>query len=135
MKDSYNILVSNRHIKYNLTVRRNITIIQGDSATGKTTLVKMINDYYNEGEASGVKLSCTKQCVVLHGKNWQNSLELINDSIVFIDEGNKFIKSKDFAKAIKKSDNYYVIITRENLTELPYSVNEIEVIKNFECGN
>lgn len=125
MKGSYQIKVSNKRIKYDFTIHRNITIIQGDSATGKTTLIKLINDYYNEGTSSGVKLSCQKDCVVLRGRNWETDLSVIKDSIVFIDEGSKFVTSKDFAKAVKNSDNYYIIITREDLHILPYSVNEI----------
>jgi hypothetical protein len=41
---------------------------------------------------------------------------------VFIDEGNKWITSNDFAGAIKTSDNYYVIITRESLSGLPFDI-------------
>ena len=46
-----------------------------------------------------------------------------------MDEGNEFVKSEAFAKAIKNSSNYYVIITRENLYQLPYSVNAILKLK------
>ena len=57
-------------------------------------------------------------------------MENIHDSIVFIDEGNKFITTDEFSSAIKQSDNYYVIVTREGLPNLPYSVEEIYGIKN-----
>ena len=40
-----------------------------------------------------------------------------------------FVKSKEFAAAIKGTDNYYVIVTRENLFELPISVEAIYGIK------
>lgn len=131
MKGSYQIVVSNKRVKYDFTVNRNITVIQGDSATGKTTLIKLISDYYDEGIASGVKLECKKKCVVLQGKDWQYKLEKIRNSIVFIDEGSKFITSNDFARMVKESDNYYVIITREDLHALPYSVNEIYGIQQI----
>lgn len=133
MKGSYQIKVSNKRVKYDITVNRNITIIQGDSATGKTTLIGLIQDYENEGKSSGVHLECEKDCKILAGKDWQDKLEDIHDSIVFIDEGNKFITSEDFAGAIKGTSNYYVIITREDLKALPYSVNEIYGI--HEIGN
>ena len=51
------------------------------------------------------------------------------DSIVFIDEGNEFVRSDDFAREIQKTDNYYVIISRESLPSLPYSVDEIYGIR------
>ena len=52
-------------------------------------------------------------------------LENISESIIFIDEENTFINTEEFASAIQGTDNYYVLITRENLYNLPYSVEEI----------
>ena len=49
----------------------------------------------------------------------------IHEEIIFLDEENKFIKSQEFAAAVKASDDYFVIITREALPNLPYSVEEI----------
>ena len=52
---------------------------------------------------------------------------MMKDSIVFIDEGNDFVMGDTFAAAIQKTDNYYVIVTRERIPSLPYSVEEIEL--------
>lgn len=125
MKGEFFISVSNSKVKYEFTIKRNITVIQGDSATGKTTLVDMIREFEQNGADSGINLSSKKNCRVLEGNNWQENLSLMNDSIVFIDEGNRFVESADFAKAVKNSGNYYVIVTREGLDNLPYSVEEI----------
>jgi hypothetical protein len=57
-------------------------------------------------------------------------LRNIHDSIVFIDEGNAFVTSDEFASELKQSDNYFVIVTRERLENLPYSVDEIYGIKS-----
>ena len=130
MKGKYSITVQNNVLQYKFEIRRNITIIKGDSATGKTTLVDMIREYYENGEQSGVTLQCDKQCAVLEGRQWKVLLENIHDSIVFIDEGNAFITSNDFADAVKHSDDYFVIVTRESLPTLPYSVDEIYGIKS-----
>lgn len=125
MKGKYLISISNNKVKYEFSIKRNITVIQGDSATGKTTLVDMIREFEQNGFDSGINLSSKKKCRVLEGNNWQENLSLINDSIVFIDEGNRFVESADFAKAVKNSGNYYVIVTREGLDNLPYSIEEI----------
>ncbi len=124
MIGKYTVEIENAFLKYKFEIKRNITIIKGNSATGKTTLIYMLDLYYNDKNA-GVNLRCEKDCVVLSGRNWQHDLEIIDDSIVFIDEQNRFIKSKEFAATILKTNNYYVIITREKLSNLPYSVNEI----------
>lgn len=129
MKGKYSITVKNNVLQYQFEIRRNITIIKGDSATGKTTLIDMIREYYENGEQSGITLQCQKTCVVLEGRQWKVLLENIHDSIVFIDEGNQFITTDEFSSALKQSDNYYVIVTREGLPNLPYSVEEIYGIK------
>lgn len=81
------------------------------------------------GDKSSVNLSCDKKCVVLDDIEWKIRLRKIKDSIVFIDEGVSFISTKEFAREIKKTNNYYVIFNRENLKEMPYSVEEIYEIK------
>ncbi len=130
MKGKYEIIVQNARLQYKFTLYRNITILKGNSATGKTTLIEMIAAYQLNGENSGVTIRSAKQCVVLTSNNWKLNLGAIHDSVVFIDEGDIFVKSVDFARAIKNSDNYYVIATRANLSTLPYSVTEIYGIKN-----
>lgn len=134
MKGSYEVVVKNRRIQYKFTISRNITILKGDSATGKTTLIDMIQAYQNDSDSSGVSITSTCPCFVLTSNNWELNLSAINNSIVFIDEGNAFVNSKDFAKATKESTNYYVIATRNNLFNLPYSITEIYGIKNIS-GN
>lgn len=65
MKGKHRITVQNKRIRYDFEIKRNITIIRGDSATGKTALVDMIREYYENGAESGVELKCDKTCVVL----------------------------------------------------------------------
>lgn len=125
MKGKYKIVIRNRRLVFTIEVERNITVIRGDSATGKTTLVNILHNYEDLGEKSGVTLTCAKQCHVLRGEDWEDRLAKWRDSIVFVDEGSKFITSEAFASAIRGSDNYYVLITRENLYQLPYSIGAV----------
>lgn len=129
MKGSYRVIVQNSNVRYDFEIRRNITIIKGDSATGKTTLVEMIGEYYENGPSSGVELSCSRTCAILAGRDWKAALDTMKERIIFIDEGNDFVHSTEFAKAVQQSDNYYVIVTREGLVNLPYSVEEIYGIR------
>ena len=129
MKGCYRIVVSNSKIRYDFTVRRNIPIIKGDSATGKTNLVEMIREHYESGDHSGIELSCDRVCRVLAGRDWKILLAAIHESIIFIDEDNEFLPTNEFAEAVRESDNYYVIVTREGLPNLPYSVEEIYGIR------
>ena len=128
MVGSFDVSIENAYLKYDFTISRNITIIRGDSATGKTTLVEMIRTY-NEQEDSGITIKCEKPLVVVYGKNWQDQIEKTSGSIVFLDEISRYTKSKEFAETIKGTDNYYVIVTREKLSILPYSITEIYGIR------
>ncbi|XCP84717.1 translation initiation factor 2 [Roseburia hominis] len=130
MRGIHHIIVQNESLKYEFDIKRNITVLKGDSATGKTTLVEMIQEYLINGMDSGVNLSCDVACRVLTGNLWKEQLAEADQTIVFIDEGNRFVKSLEFAEAIKKTSNYYVIVTRENLEMLPISVDEIYGIRS-----
>lgn len=130
MIGSYSIKVSRRRrASYSFTLKRNITIVRGDSGTGKTTLYEMIDDYARLGDRSGVSLQCDRPCVALSDSDWRHQLGSTSDSIVFVDEGLQDIRSDDFARAVRASSNYFVLITRADLPNLPYSVDEIYRIK------
>jgi len=103
LKGRIKIVVSTKRLRYELNLRRNITIIQGDSASGKTTLIQIINDYLSGRTGPGTEV---------------------------VDEQEKFLHTKAFAKAVLTSDCYFVLITRDGLNMLPYSVNEIYYLKN-----
>lgn len=129
MKGRYSVLVQDKRLRYQFEICRNITIIRGDSATGKTTLLEMLAAYELGGEESGIEVRCEKPCRVLTGVDWKDRLAGIRGSLVFMDEIARFTSSEDFAAAIRGSDNYYVIVTREPLANLPYSVTEVYGIR------
>lgn len=129
MKGKHKIEVRSKRIVFTIELERNITILRGDSATGKTTLVEMLSAYENYGRKSGVTIVCDKTCRVLSGALWEAQLKDIQDTIMFVDEGSTFVSSLDFARAIQKTDNYYVLVTREDLSTLPYGVNAILELK------
>ena len=66
MKGKHRIIVSTKRLKYDFEIRRNLTVIRGDSATGKTTLVDMIREYVNNpsGTPVGQKMLCARRFTV-----------------------------------------------------------------------
>ena len=125
MTGRYTVRVKNSRNSYEFELKRNITILCGDSGRGKTTLFDMISEHNRFGKKSGVSVSCDKELVALDGSDWETKIENMNDCIVVIDEDSEFIRSYDFARAVRGSDNYYLLITRNYLPGLPYSVDEI----------
>lgn len=131
MRGKIKIYVKNRHITFSFTLERNVTVITGDSGTGKTKLINMVRDYSELGRSSGVNLRCDKTYIVLEGRNWEQILADTHNSVVFVEESTRFLTSHAFAQAMKKSDNYYVLVTRELLPQIPYSIDCIkQIIKN-----
>ena len=130
MTGKYSIEVYNNRVHYFLTVQRNITLIQGDSATGKTELIRMIQEHEANGRSSGITVVCEKNCTVLGPVDWELRLTAMNGQVVFIDETAGFIKSKRFAELVRGSDNYFVLVSRDGLSNLPYSVKEIYGLRN-----
>lgn len=129
MTGSHRIQIENKRLRYDFTIRRNITVIRGESATGKTTLLSMLQAYETEGRDSGISIHADCPCAVFNQLRWMEGRNLIHNTIVFVDENQKFISSEEFARSVAKSDNYFVLVTRERLENLPYSVDEIYGIR------
>ena len=125
MKGSHRVIVESRKVKYDFIIKRNITIFTGDSGSGKTVLIDLIRDYRRYGSDSGVFLSCDCECRTVDNEDWERQIGEASNSIIFIDEGNRFLTSRRFAELVQGSDNYFVLATREKLPMLPYSVEEI----------
>ncbi len=131
MKNKHHVIVESKRLKYEFDIKRNITVIQGDSASGKTTLLDLLGTHSRYGKESGINVQSDVPCVVFGGDAvlWKTILEVYQDSIVFIDEDYPFIYSKDFAELVQGSSNYFVLITRQPLYNLPYSIQEIYGIR------
>ncbi len=132
MKGKHHIIIQTAKLKYEFDIRRNITVIQGDSATGKTTLIGLLRDYAEYGTRTGVMLQADVPCVAFPSGlvQWENEIKGHENTIIFFDEGHSFIRTEEFAAVIRETSNYYVIITREALPNLPYSILEIYGIRN-----
>lgn len=135
MTGTYEIEVYNRRVHYYLRIGRKITILRGDSATGKTELIRLVGDYEAEKEESGVTLRCDRECRVLTPRFWELSLRNISGSVIFIDEPSSFIRTERFATLVKESDNYYVIVTRDDIKSLPYGLDDIYGLRNVKTDD
>lgn len=49
----------------------------------------------------------------------------LEDTVIFIEENNDFVYSKEFAEFVKTSGNYFVLVNRAPFRMLPYSIHEI----------
>ena len=99
MKGNIQIIVSTKRLRYELNLRRNITVIQGNSASGKTTLIQILSDYLSGRTGPGTEVICSRKCVVLSGdaEGAIARVQTLSDSVVFVDEQERFLHSKALA--------------------------------------
>lgn len=129
MRGSYWFKAKSKRAIFDFSIRRNITVIKGDSATGKTTLLHILYEYLRIGKQSGYSVSTNAEYYVYIrdevGRDWKDALYPLENTIIFIEENNDFIFTKEFAAFVKESGNYFVLVTRAPLKMLPYSIHEI----------
>ena len=129
MKGSYWFRAKSKKVLFEFSIRRNITVIKGDSATGKTTLLRILYEYLRLGKQSGYAVSTNVSYYVYIrdevGRDWKDALYPLKNTVIFIEENNEFVFTKEFASFVKKSGNYFVFVTRAPLKMLPYSIHEI----------
>ena len=125
MYGEFKVRVKNSRNSYTFSLRRNLTILRGESGRGKTTLFDMIHEHNRFGKESGVSISSDKPLLAIEGDRWDEEIAKNPGKIIVIDEDSYFIRSKKFAETVKGSDNYYLLITRNYLEQLPISVDEI----------
>ena len=131
MRGKHHVIVESDALKYEFDIRRNITVIQGDSATGKTTLIELLSQFALQGKRSGIRVESDVPCFVYTGNNeyWKAVLQEVENSLVFIDEDYSFVFTVEFARYLQESSNYYIIIIRRPLKNLSYSIREIYGIR------
>ena len=86
MKGKHRVIIEAERLKYEFEIKRNVTVIQGDSATGKTTLVDLIQTYGRYGQESGIMMASDVPCVAFTGDAslWKTVLDAYKDSIIFL---------------------------------------------------
>lgn len=133
MTGAYEISIKFRKVKYLLSIKHNITVVTGESATGKTALVSAVRGHSLWGASSGVILDSEVECRVLEGdiKNMRISVDNYPGCIFFVDEEYAdVITTSEFASMVNTADAYFVIVTREDPNCLPYDIGAIKELKN-----
>ena len=119
MKGKHTIRLEVRAESIEITVKRKYTVIIGDSAIGKSFLFKSLSDMNDEVDCD----------VIVNPVDTVNGFDLAIESkgqIIIVDESLGIFKDmKKYRSLLRKSDNYFIFITRRHLVHLNYSVKEI----------
>ena len=118
MTGCYTLDIESKVIEYHLVLKRKYTILRGESARGKSEILRRIM-------MKGTKIKCSVPVYILYDTmNVELALQSKN-SIIIIDEGFDEFGSSAFIEMLQKSDNYFILITRRKLSSIPYSMYEI----------
>lgn len=138
MKGKYYFEVRSKKLLFKFEIKRNITVLLGDSGIGKSTLLEILNDYSIRGKASGYKVTSNVEYFVYLQKtriNWESLFGELTNTVIFIEENNNFIFSKEFINFVINSGNYFVFINRDPLKMFPYSFKEIYTLECTKTNN
>ena len=126
MKGKHIISVTSRKASYFIELERKISVIKGNSGTGKSSLIRLISEYLEYGKQSGVKLSVDSSAslsVLTNTSDWTEILFSVHDTVLFIDEDVRYLYSEGFQRELWDADCYAVIVSRSGrFTALHYSI-------------
>lgn len=119
-------------VQYELEFERNISVIKGNGATGKTTLVDALYMWL-EQDVDTVRIESDCNVDVLRQRkkpDYTQKFRETSNTLFFIDEGYSYLGCKDFAREFYASGNYLVIIDRSgSFKGLDYAVGAIYVLE------
>ena len=126
MKGKHIISIASRKAIYHLELERKISVLKGNSGTGKSSMIRLIAEYLEYGKQSGVKLSTDSMIslsVLTNNSEWSEILKSVHDTVLFIDEDVRYLYSESFQRELWSADCYAVIVSRSGrFTALPYSI-------------
>ena len=124
---SIDISMKSRVFNFNGSISRRITVIRGDSAIGKTSLVNVIKSH-----SPSVQIESSMPLIVAANDTWKSTIHFYTDSIIFFDDLS-CTESKEFAEAcaeyLVKNNLFIVIIGRHNLNNFKALERENDAAK------
>ena len=138
MKGSFSLEIEARKVVYRLDMERKVTVIKGNSGTGKSSLIRLLSDYVELGKDSGVRIRKSSEYkikILGNRTNWMYELENISNCIVFADEDVRCLYEKAFQRIFQTADCYIVIISRSGMfQQLPYAIRSIYELRTQKSG-
>lgn len=140
MRDMFKIELGTRKYMFQLEIRRNITVLLGDSGVGKTAFCNMLNLYLRHEKAISLNIESKygTQVALKILSDFENALTIVHNAhntIFFIDE-DVFSAIPNASDIIHNTSNYFVILSRRvtGLNSLPISYSEVYTLTITHSG-
>lgn len=122
--ENIKIKISSKLINYNLEFEDSLNVIRGHSATGKSFLVRLIDNKKN----SNITINSNYKLFHLTSEILEGGYILNTNTVYIMDEGDG-IEDKIVVEAINKNKYKFILITRNaKLSNISYSINQINEI-------
>lgn len=128
MRGTHSVRIFNRRVDHRFEVRGNITVMQGDGGTGKTTPFAMRSDLTRQGAAGGVGPSCDKMCVALADIDRRNQLSQTRDPHRLRGRGRE-LHLEHGALFCDANDGYLLYYLTSPVCSLPYGVRDVHKMR------
>lgn len=133
------IFIKTEETELNIPIYDRITVITGDSATGKTKMMKFL-DACKKAKKNQIKIEANVNIDDIILVDDEYTLQLMiekNESkkIIFIDRFNTLF-SDELLKFMSKSDNMFIIMGHRNVSELTSQDAVLNMIcdgNNYRC--
>lgn len=133
MTGTKTIDIKTMRYSYHLELTRKITLLRGDSGTGKTTLV---TDISNAGLGDRLQIHSENELITFKPteslSRILSTISSTDTAICIFDEDCDFLTSKEFADAVNTSGNYFLLITRKLLTWIPTGADSVVELQTDE---
>lgn len=120
--NSHTLEIKGKRINYLLEIQDRITIIHGNSATGKTTMAKIISQQLR-GINNGYTINTDFNLKEVLVDNIEYP-DLDHNNLYLLDEGS-LETSNEFANFVNKSRSHFIIISRDRMPSIIYSFESI----------
>lgn len=119
--ENIKIKIESELINYNLEFSHRLNIIEGDSATGKSTLLRIIDGE----ESSGSKIISNYELVHVNSKTLGLMSKLREDIVYILDESDG-VNKENVIKILSLNKYKFIIISRElNLSQISFGIDQI----------
>lgn len=137
MRGIYKIVISTKRLKYKFELKSKITILTGDSATGKSSLYNVLQQLEIVPEGGSIESSVPIRIIPKAFGRDSSYITYINDNpntILVIDESFHAFKTKEFCSVLKEANCYFILITRKMFEMLSYRPEDIFIVKMNKLG-
>ena len=130
MIGKYALSVKTKQVSFDLVIERQVTVVLGETATGKSYFADAVAQYVREGELGHnhtirVDSEFDFVAVVSSPDQWDTKYKDNTGGLFIMDEEVVSALKGRLSDIVLHSDNYFLFITRLTLDMIPYSMWEI----------